>query len=136
MQVEPPCDPLEAASELSLTDDLISYPDENDSPPGLKVFLEDSGDPEQFLTQEDSEKLNSRLGGWPGWLQFSRLSGFGKFAFQVDSLDVENWDCGDCTIHYFFLNGSEGVMNDNYTSRPATTRIPDPLRRFALPSDN
>jgi hypothetical protein len=30
----------------------------------------------------------------------------------------------------------EDVMNDNYTSRPATTKIPDPLRRFALPSDN
>jgi hypothetical protein len=108
VQVEPPCDPLEAPSQLLLADELISYPDENDLPPGLKVFLEDSGDSEQVLTQEDSEKLNSRLGGWPGWLQNGRLSDFGKFAFQVDSLDVENWDCGDCTIHYFFLNGSEG----------------------------
>lgn len=90
---------------------MISYPDENDLPPGLKVFLEDSGDPEQVLTQEDSEKPNSRLGGWPGWLQSGRLSSFGKFAFQVDSLDVEDWDCGDCTIHYFFLNGSEGAFS-------------------------
>ena len=32
--------------------------------------------------------------------------------------------------------GGRTVMNDNYTSRPATTRIPDPLRRFALFSDN
>lgn len=102
VEIEPPCDPLEAPSTLLLADDLISYPDENDLPSGLKVFLEDSSDPEQVLTQEDSEKLNSRLGGWPGWLQSGRLSGFGKFAFQVDSLDVENWDCGDCTIHYFF----------------------------------
>jgi hypothetical protein len=47
------------------------------------------------------------LGGWPGWLQNGRLSGFGKFAFQVDSLDVESWDCGDCTIHYFFLNDAK-----------------------------
>lgn len=66
VQVDPPCDPLEAPSKLLLADDLISYPDENDLPPGLKVFLEDSGDTEQVLTQEDSEKLNSRLGGWPG----------------------------------------------------------------------
>jgi len=104
VRAEPPCDPLEAPRRLSLADDLISYPDENDLPPGLKVFLEDCGDHEQVLTQEDSEKLNSRLGGWPGWLQSGRLSDFGKFAFQVDSLDVENWDCGDCTIHYFFLD--------------------------------
>lgn len=111
VQIKPPCDSLDAPSKLSLSDDLISYPDENDLPPGLKVFLEDSGDPEQVLTQEDSEKLNSRLGGWPGWLQSGRLSGFGRFAFQVDSLDVENWDCGDCTSHYFFLNGSEGAFS-------------------------
>jgi hypothetical protein len=111
LQIEPPCDPLDTPNKLSMSDDLISYPDENDLPPGLKVFLEDSGDPEQVLTQEDSEKLNSRLGGWPGWLQSGRLSGFGTFAFQVDSLDVENWDCGDCTIHYFFLNGSERTFS-------------------------
>ena len=104
VEIEPPCDPLEAPSKLLLADDVISYPDENDLPPGLKEFLEDSGDPEQVLTQEDSEKLNSRLGGWPGWLQSGRLSSFGKFAFQVDSLDVANWGCGDCTIHYFFLD--------------------------------
>jgi hypothetical protein len=108
VQIEPPCDPLDTPSKLSLSDELISYPDENDLPPGLKVFLEDSGDPEQLLTQKDSEKLNSRLGGWPGWLQSGRLSGFGKYAFQVDSLDVEGWDCGDCTIHYFFRDGRSG----------------------------
>ena len=106
VQVESPCDPLDAPSRLSFADELISYPDENDLPPGLKVFLEDSGDPEQVLTQEESEKLNSRLGGWPGWVQSGRLSSYGKFAFQVDSLDVEGWECGDCTIHYFFMNGN------------------------------
>jgi hypothetical protein len=88
---------------------MTSYPDENDLPPGLKVFLEESGDSEQVLGQD--EKLNSRLGGWPGWVQSGRLSGFGKFALQIDSLDVENWDCGDCTIHYFFLNGPEGAFS-------------------------
>ena len=63
--VEPPCEPLDAPSKLLLADDLISYPAKNDLPPGLKVFLEDSGDPEQVLTQEDSDQWNSRLGGWP-----------------------------------------------------------------------
>ena len=104
VHVEPPCDPLEAPSRLTLAETITSFPDENDLPPGLKVFLEESGDSEQVLNQD--EKLNSRLGGWPGWLQSGRLSSFGKFAFQVDSLDVENWDCGDCTIHYFFVNGN------------------------------
>ena len=28
------------------------------------------------------------------------------------------------------------VMNDNYNSRPATARIPDPFRQLALFSDN
>ena len=68
------------------------------------MFLEDSGQNESVMHQD--EKLYSRLGGWPGWLQSGRLSGWEEFAFQVDSLDVENWDCGDCTIHYFFLNGA------------------------------
>jgi hypothetical protein len=106
VRVEPPCDPLEAPSRLSLADELISYPDVNDLPPGLRVYLEESGDGENVLSQD--EQLNSRLGGWPGWLPNNRLSGFGEFAFQVDSLDVENWDCGDCTIHYFFLGDTAG----------------------------
>jgi len=109
VRVEPPCDPLETPSKLSLADELISYPDENDLPPGLRVYLEESGDGENVLAQD--EHLNSRLGGWPGWLPNNRLSGFGKYAFQVDSLDVENWDCGDCTIHYFFLSDTAGEFS-------------------------
>ena len=104
VRAEPPCDPLEAPSKLSLTEEMISYPDVNDLPPGLRVFLEESGENEKVLGPD--EKLNSRLGGWPGWVQSGRLSVLGRFAFQVDSLDVENWDCGDCTIHYFFLDGA------------------------------
>jgi hypothetical protein len=104
---KPPSNPLDCPTELSFCEELISYPDENDLPPGMKVFLDDFGDPENVLCQD--EKLNSRLVGWPGWIQNGRLSGFYKFAFQVDSLDVENWDCGDCSIHYFFLNpGMDG----------------------------
>src|SRR5262249_20360336 len=80
VQVEPPCDPLEAPGELSLAEAMTSFPDENDLPPGLKVFLQESGDGQQVLDQD--EKLRSRLGGWPGWLQSGRLSSFGKFAFQ------------------------------------------------------
>lgn len=85
---------------------IVSYPDENDLPPGMREFLKRSGDFGQILDQE--EKLTSRLGGWPGWVQVGRLSGFGRFAFQVDSLDLEDWDCGDCTIHYFFREDAGG----------------------------
>jgi hypothetical protein len=103
--VRPPCVPLESPSRLSLTDVITSFPDENDLPPGLKIHLEEMGDKEQVLEQD--EKLSSRLGGWPGWVQGGWISSFGKFAFQIDSLDVENWDCGDCTIHYFFLDDTD-----------------------------
>jgi len=99
---EPPCEPLEVPRPLAMGKPILSYPDENDMPPGFRVYLEESGDQEQVLHRD--EKLNSRLGGWPGWLQDGRVSEYDKFAFQVDSLDVEGWDCGDCTIHYFFLD--------------------------------
>ncbi|HEX5244758.1 MAG TPA: hypothetical protein VFW23_15955 [Tepidisphaeraceae bacterium] len=102
VSVEPPCDPLDAPCKLLAADAVDSFPDENDLPPGLKVFLRESNEKHAILHQD--EKLSSRLGGWPGWLQSGRISSFGKFAFQVDSLDVENWDCGDSTIHYFFLD--------------------------------
>ncbi len=97
----PPCKPLGPPRILTLCDIIDSFPDENDLPPGVRAFLKQSGDKGNVLNQ--NENLNSRIGGWPGWLQSGRTSSFGKFAFQLDSLDVENWDCGDCTIHYFFL---------------------------------
>jgi hypothetical protein len=101
VRAESPVEGLEAPARLCFSEET-SYPDENDLPPGFRVLLEEHGDEEGVLTQDS--KLNSRLGGWPGWLQSGRVSGFGRFAFQADSLDVEGWDCGDCAIHYFFLN--------------------------------
>ena len=103
--IDPPCVPLESPKCLSFVESETLFPDENDLPPGLRLFLKDSTNSELVIGRDD--KLNSRLGGWPGWLQSGRLSGFGRFAFQIDSLDVENWECGDCTIHYFFLSESE-----------------------------
>lgn len=102
---KPPCESLDPVKPLVFSEETISYPDDNDLPPGLRVYLEESGDPASVLAQDT--KLYSRIGGWPGWLQNGRLSGFGKFLFQVDSLDVENWGCGDCTVHYFFLKSGE-----------------------------
>jgi hypothetical protein len=83
-----------------------SYPDPNDLPPGLKVHLEDE-EPESPLWTGADWSLRSRVGGWPGWVQFSRVEGMGNFAFQLDSIDVDGWSCGDCTVHYFFrdVNG-------------------------------
>jgi hypothetical protein len=102
VQADLPCEPLDLPCALSLSDDVVSYPDENDLPPGMIAYIKESSDRENILDQD--EKLLSRLGGWPGWIQSGRLSAFGKFAFQVDSLDIENWSCGDCAIHYFFRN--------------------------------
>ncbi len=106
MPADLPCEPLDQPCGLALSDSVDSYPDENDLPPGMVAFLRDNHIHEHVLNQD--EKLLSRLGGWPGWLQSGRLSAFDRFAFQVDSLDVENWDCGDCTIHYFFLDAKTG----------------------------
>jgi hypothetical protein len=101
-----PCEPLGQPCGLVLSDSVDSFPDENDLPPGMVAFLRDENSYEQVLIQDD--KLLSRLGGWPGWLQSGRLSAFDRFAIQADSLDIENWDCGDCTIHYFFRDAKTG----------------------------
>ena len=103
-----PCEPLEAPSQIQFSEEMQSFPDENDLPPGLRAFIEDTGDKDGVLAQE--MKLLSRIGGWPGWLQSGRVSPFGRFAFQVDSLDVEGWNCGDCAIHYFFLDDGRGFV--------------------------
>lgn len=55
--------------------------------------------------------LRSRLGGWPGWLQSTRIADFDTIAFQVDSLDVAGWSCGDSTMHYFFRSGETGELS-------------------------
>lgn len=101
--VTPPCDPLEAPSRLVLTDCDAVYPDENDLPPGVVAYLSDH---DQKTVVQHEEKLLSRLNGWPGWVQNARVAWLDSFVMQVDSLDVEYWNCGDCTVHYFFLNSS------------------------------
>ncbi len=85
------------------------YPDKNDLPPGLVALLERSELADEILHAE--AKLRSRVGGWPGWLQSSRISDFDRFAFQIDSLDIDGWDCGDSTIHYFFRDAATGALS-------------------------
>ncbi len=108
VQVEPPHALLDAPARLAPLR-VVSYPDRNDLPPGLVVFLERTGLGEEILEQPTA--LRSRLGGWPGWLQSTRIADFDTFAFQVDSLDVAGWSCGDSTMHYFFRSGETGELS-------------------------
>ncbi|PQO46734.1 hypothetical protein [Blastopirellula marina] len=99
--VTSPCKTLDEPAALTFAGSAAAYPDENDLPPSITAYLQDH-DRDALLHHD--EKLLSRLGGWPGWLQKGCLAWLDSFVLQVDSLDVENWNCGDCTIHYFFLN--------------------------------
>lgn len=99
--VIPPRQPLDEPSRLTFVECDSIYPDKNDLPPGVIAYLSDQD--QESIFQHD-EKLLSRIGGWPGWLQNSRMAWLDSFVMQVDSLDVEYWNCGDCTVHYFFLD--------------------------------
>ncbi len=85
------------------------YPDKNDLPPGLVALLKRSELADEILDYD--AKLRSRIGGWPGWLHFNGISDFDRFAFQIDSLDVDGWECGDATIHYFFRDTGSGALS-------------------------
>lgn len=77
-------------------DDL---PDENDLPPLLNIALKERG-----RADGDRDRLLSRISGWPGWLQFGRIADLPTFALQLDSLLFDDWECGDCTVHYVFVD--------------------------------
>lgn len=87
---------------LDFSPPALSFPDDNDLSPALRRALE--GDSEASAFQESDTRMGTRLSGWPTWIQSGRLVDFGTFAFQVDSLMFPGWECGDCTIHYFFLS--------------------------------
>ncbi|MCC9608764.1 hypothetical protein LOC68_08635 [Blastopirellula sp. JC732] len=103
VSVQPPCSPLDEPAALTFAPSDAVYPDENDLPPAITAYLVDH---DRDMLLHHDEKLLSRLGGWPGWLQNGCVAWLDSFVLQVDSLDVENWNCGDATIHYFFLNPS------------------------------
>jgi hypothetical protein len=77
-----------------------SHPDDNDLPPRVRRLV--ALDPGVSEMLDKKERLGSRLSGWPGWIQSGSVVGLGRFAFQLDSLDFEDWSSGDCAIHYFF----------------------------------
>lgn len=94
---------------VEFSESINWYPDEDDFPPTILSYIEDNYKTHFCLEQD--KKLNSRFGGWPGWLQSGRLADKDSFAFQIDSLDFECWDCGDCTIHYFFMDEKDGSFS-------------------------
>jgi hypothetical protein len=65
------------------------YPSGNDLPPGLRAYLEDHAPRSAILRR--SAKARTRVGGWPGWLQWTQLSHFGEIILQFDTADVYDW---------------------------------------------
>jgi hypothetical protein len=100
--IEPPVASIFAKPEfLAVGPAETCFPDRNDLPPGLRVFLEDEF-PESLVWKEWGHRYSSRIGGWPAWLQESRVYSYGELALQLDCLDVPALHGGDSAVHYFF----------------------------------
>lgn len=109
-----PIDPLEPPRRILVSEPYICYPDRNDWPPGLGVYGTLHLLP-QALTEHEA-RFDTRWGGWPGWLQWGKISHHGDFAFQVDRLDIEKWRIGDSAICYFFYHPKTGDFSWQYES--------------------
>ncbi|MBI1373075.1 MAG: hypothetical protein GC159_10120 [Phycisphaera sp.] len=90
-----------SAAQLNV---VTSMPDSNDLPPWYRQ-MDRPFDYEQ--------KLSTRVGGWPGWIQFASIISLPRFLFQVDSNLFDYWECGDGTIHYIFEGDSESLVYFN-----------------------
>jgi hypothetical protein len=97
----PPTAILQQPAFIAISPAEASYPDHNDLPPGLKALLEDEW-PDSPLIQPQSNRFDSRIGGWPGWLQESGVYTYGELMLQLDRLDVPTLRGGDSAVHYFF----------------------------------
>ena len=84
------------------------YPDKNAIPPGLRAFIEDHH-PESPIFKQTAQS-HTKVGGWPSWIQFSGMKGFGDLALQIDSLDFEGWAAGDSTMFYCFRHPRTGLF--------------------------
>lgn len=80
-----------------------SYPDDNDLPPGLRVFLEDEM-PDSPLLKKREDRFSTRFSGWPSWIQWSTVDPYGELVLQVDRLDIATLRGGDSALHYFFVD--------------------------------
>lgn len=105
--IEPPVASIFAKPEfVAVAPAETCFPDWNDLPPGLRAFLEDEF-PESPMRKEWEHRYSSRVGGWPAWLQESRVCSYGEFALQLDRFDVPALHGGDCAVHYFFRDGAD-----------------------------
>jgi hypothetical protein len=82
-------------------------PTRNDLPPGLLAFLEDERPDSPILKQRLAG--HTKLGGWPAWIQSREMLGCDDLALQIDTLDFEDWPCGDSTILYCFRDPATGA---------------------------
>lgn len=85
-----------------------SYPDTNDLPVGLRVLLEDEM-PESPILKKSDDRFSSRFGGWPAWIQESRVYTYCEFVLQIDRFDAQTLRGGDSAVHYFFFDGKDWV---------------------------
>lgn len=97
--------PLGPACPIVFEEAVPDLPGRNDVPPLVAALLR--ADPRLLEPFAPRDRLLSRVSGWPGWLQVGRVIDRPRFAFQLDSLMLEDWWCGDSTIFYFFGEAEE-----------------------------
>jgi len=82
-----------------------SLPDKNDLPAPLAARLRKH--PASARLWDRQRNMGSRMGGWPDWIQFETISSLPSFLLQLDTLQFDEWDCGDSSIIYLFADDSD-----------------------------
>ena len=95
--------------KMNFSEIFTKYPNQNDLPAPLKVFLEDRK--LEDLYPDDDNGFQTVIGGWPDWMQFSEIWAYPEFLFQVDGLDFDDWFWGDCFMLYFFRDSKTGALS-------------------------
>ncbi|WP_158706880.1 YwqG family protein [Candidatus Phycorickettsia trachydisci] len=85
------CNPL-----LAKFEEIDDYPSD-DMPTGLSQWFHGQDNEDIYTCCSDS-----KVGGWPRWIQTSELCGKYQFVLQIDASGEEYWEWGDCPILYIF----------------------------------
>jgi hypothetical protein len=87
------------------------YPNSNDLPPGLRAYAEDKAPRSPLLRKQG--RFETRVGGWPCWLQSTAMRGFGDFIAQIDHRDFDDWDAFACTTQFYLFRkpGSKAIWS-------------------------
>lgn len=82
------------------------YPSD-DFPPGVSEYLiekySDESQPNPYKCH-----MESKISGWPSWIQSSQLSEEYEFILQIDDYGKPYWDWGDCPMLYIFRHIKTG----------------------------